>query len=187
MVMADVWALCCPTKIGYRFLSLIRRSGRPGGAAARLPLSRRQLRREHGAPAALGVRCRADGCPRRADTGRQTDRQGCSPRGTVTRRCCVGRTAPLSVAAQGSAGRSHGARTAGLLSCRRCSGHGPEPHGGTRTVCNSREGGGEIEKVSEENLQENLSHTKQGRREIGDSSGISSGGWLLRWGRLGAD
>lgn len=80
-----------------------------------------------------------------------------------------------------------GARTAGLLSCRRCSGHGPEPHAGTRTVCNSREGGGEIEKVSEENMQENLSHTKQGRREIGDPSGISSGGWLLLWGRLGAD
>lgn len=45
---------------------------------------------------------------------------------------------------------------------------------------NSRENREESERVFEEILQENLSHTKQGRRDSGGHGHTGSGGWLPR-------
>lgn len=73
------------------------------------------------------------------------------------------------------------------VTCRSCSSQGPESQGEKRRACNSKENEGEIERISEENLQENLSHTKQGRRETGGPGHTGSGEWLLPWGRLEAD
>lgn len=128
-------------------------------------------------------------------TDRQTDREGCSQAPRDCHQAMLPGTDSFSLSGRtGQRGmepwgwHSHGQRP-GLL--------GTAPARAAPAAALSRRETGRcatsgrvhmgLRKCLKKNLQENLSHTKRGKRDTGGPCCMSGRGWLLQWGRLGAD